>query len=592
MALAMASFVLASCHSDVDLKNIDTQAELELGIALPIGSLHVTMGDFFGDGKIANISVDENGIFHFIDTFPIPAKQYHQIDLASYIIKDAATLKFNIADKTGTVTIYGNGTTEYPLEFPMELDMEGINDNLSEERIDSITVTEAKFVSVINVENFDLDWSEIKSVQLELLDQFRRPAGKYVDIPISGKSFGSEIPIDVTNFALCLMKDKSNPGQTVNKIQFKIKFVVCPSNGHNIDVKSDSKFAYNLQVKVIDYEAIWGYFEAGNQMRSAQKLTMDSLWGDWRSVKKLKVRFMEPSIDVSVWHRVAAPLRMYIDYISAIDSLGHATNATWDGIDSINFELDTLSPYSGITDSVKNSKHFSFAPHEGHIDELFDVRPDTFAYSFHLLVDKNPRIDYPYPWKQHRITKDSTVRGNAILDLPFKFNTGSELQYTTTVKDINISNISLDSLLASVQVIDSIKSGTLKLILDIKNGIPFDLNAYFTFLDADSVDLGLRLVQDNDSNRIHLPAPTMEKSALEKYGRVTAPSVTRLIVNVEKNDFSRLAATKMLRFDAAITGNPQPCQIEEKTDLTVKIGLSAQIDAIFNFGNDSTKTNK
>lgn len=591
MALVMASFVLASCHSDVDLKNIDTQTELELGIALPIGSLHATMGDFLGNGKVANISVDENGIFHFIDTFPIPAKQYHQIDLASYIIKDAATLKFNIADKTGTVTIYGNGTTEYPLEFPMELGMEGINDNLSEERIDSITVTEAKFVSVINVENFDLDWSEIKSVQLELLDQFRRPAGKYVDIPISGQNFGSEIPIDVTNFALCLMKDKSTPGQTVNKIQFKIKFVVCPSNGHNIDVKSDSKFAYNLQVKVIDYEAIWGYFEAGNQMRSAQKLTMDSLWGDWRSVKKLKVRFMEPSIDVSVWHRIAAPLRMYIDYISAIDSLGHATNATWNGIDSIDFDLPhPLCPYSGITDSVKNSKRFSFKPDEGHIDELFDVRPDTFAYSFHLLVDKNPRDDYP--WKQHRITKDSTVRGDAIFDVPFKFNTGSELQYTTTVKDINISNISLDSLLASVQVIDSIKSGTLKLILDIKNGIPFDLNAYFTFLDADSVDLGLRLVQDNDSNRIHLPAPTMEKPALEKYGRVTAPSVTRLIVNVEKNDFNRLAETKMLRFDAAITGNPQPCQIEEKTDLTVKIGLSAQIDAIFNFGNDSTKTNK
>ena len=383
----MAGCMLASCHSEIDLKNIDKTAELEMGLALPIGSVHATMGDFLGANQVEQIKVDEYGIFHFMTTVDIPSKTYHHINIADYIIKNESTVKFPIAEKTGGPTIIPGGTGEIELPFDLELGMEGINEDATQERIDSIWITEADFTSIINVENFDLHWSEITGVQLKLGDQFRRDE-KLIDIPISGHNFDQEIPIKINNFTLSLMKDPSNPDAgTVNKIKFQIIFKVNPT--HNITVTTDSKFAYDMRVNLIDYDAIWGWFQAGNQMRDCQRLSMDSLWDGWKDVRKLKVRFAEPSILVTFSYKIAAPLRMYIDSLVAIDSLGHATSATWDGQPRTDFDLrPTLSPYTkDLKDSVITTRLFNYESSKGHIDKMFDVRPDTFSYGFHLLVD-------------------------------------------------------------------------------------------------------------------------------------------------------------------------------------------------------------
>ena len=46
-----AGCMLAGCHSDVDLGNIDKKAEVEMGLVLPIGNIHMKIGDFIGDGN-------------------------------------------------------------------------------------------------------------------------------------------------------------------------------------------------------------------------------------------------------------------------------------------------------------------------------------------------------------------------------------------------------------------------------------------------------------------------------------------------------------------------------------------------------------
>ena len=584
IATMLAAVLLTACHADIDVQNIDPAAEVRMGLAIPVGSMSAKMGDFLGDSTIEQISVGEDGIYHFTSRVEIPTKNYRKIDVASYVIKDETTLSFKIKpaiDDRSVIT--GDGHTVITLVFDLELGMQGINNNTTQERIDSIHVSEAQLISMINVTDFGLTWDEIQSVQLELGDQFRRSEGKTINIPISGKGYNRDIPIDVNDFSLSLMKDNTNPeAGTVSKIKFRILFNVCPADGHVINVSDESAFAYNLQVKVIDYEAIWGWFQAGNEMRDAQHLDMDSLWDEWKKIKKLKVRFAEPIVDVYVSHRVAAPLRMYIDYLSAVDSTGHETKATWEGKDKTDFALEnSLSPeISTLNDSVYNHKRFSYLEHEGHLDRLFDVRPDSFNYSFHLLVDQNPRSDYP--WKQHRITKDTKVHGYAMVDVPFKFNEGTELAYSMTIKDVDLSSFTLDSLMAESEILDTLKTSNLKLFLQVENSIPFDIEGVFTFLDKDSADMHLQLVQDNDSNRLHFPAPTMIRPAGQKYGYVSEPSKTVLIVDVEKNDFDRFAEIKAIRLDAAITGNPQPCVLDTTTSVRVRIGIAANVDAILN----------
>ncbi len=600
----MAGCMLAGCHSNVDLNNIDPTAEINMGLALPVGSVNLTMGDFLGSGQIEQIYLDEYGLFHFQSTLEIPTKNYHSIELKSYIIQNASQLVFDVSEKVpaGT-TLVGTGTMVYPLPaFDLDLTFSGINDDVTDERIDSIWITEAVFSSWIDVEDFDLQWDEIKSVKL-ILDsaQFRRPQGMEIELPIDGQDFKEKLEIRVDDFTMNLLKNQSDPNQgTVNAISFKLQFEVCPSAGHMITIQPTSKLKYDLTVDVLDYDAIWGFFEAGSQMSNTDTIYLKDEWPDWENMKKLKLRFAEPRIDISITHKVSAPLIMYMDYIKASNSDGITKPATWDGKTSKALYFETPDEYISpltetLNDSVTLNRTFTYEADKGNIDELFDIRPDSFIYSFHLAVNRTALHDDPNwsKWKQLRIMKDTRVSGYAIADIPFKFNEGSEIAYTSVIDSVRLNSYSLDSLLATVPVLDSVNAASLKLILQVKNSIPFDLQGTFTFLDEDSVDLGLQLVEDNTTNTFHFPAPTMSApGGPNEYGEVKTPSETTIIVNVDKNDFDRLSEVKKVKFDIAITGNPQRCKITSTTGVNIRIGIAGQIDAVVDFSKNNNNNNE
>lgn len=599
----VAGCMLASCHSEVDMNNIDPKAEFDLGLALPIGSVNVTMGDFLGGGTVEQIYVDEYGVFHFKSKLEIPTKPYHSIDVKDYIIKNASQLVFNVSDQVPAGTpLVGTGTQVYPIPpFDLNLTFSGINDDLSDERIDSIWITEAVFSSWIDVSNFDLQWDEIKSVKLVLDSaQFRRPKGMEIDLPIAGKGFGQKLEIRVDDFTMNLLKDQTDPNKgTVNSIAFKLKFEVCPANGHTIIVQANSQLKYDLSVDVIDYDAIWGFFEAGNQMRNTDTLSLKNEWSGWDNMKKMKMRFAEPRVDVFITHRVAAPLVMYIDHIKAIDSLGNTKPATWNGNTSTAFYFERPDEYISplaqtINDSITLSRAFTHEEDKGNIDELFDVRPDSFIYSFHLAVNKTA-LSYDAnwsKWKQLRIMKDTRVSGYALVDIPFKFNEGSEIAYTAVIDSVNLTSFSLDSLLASVPAIDTLHATSLRLIVQVKNSIPFDIMGTFTFLDKDSMNLGLVLVEGNTTNTFHFPAPTMSApGGPNEYGEVKTPSETTIILNVDKNDFDRLAQIKKVVFEASITDNPQRCKITKSTGINIRLGITGKIDAVVDMSKTGDNNN-
>ena len=576
--------LLVGCHSSLKLDNIDTTCQMDMGLVFPVGTMHMTMADFLGENQVDNISLDEYGVFQYTNTIDIPAKPYHHIDVANYLIKDEATKKFYIKDAIGGASVIPATGTTYTLDFPLELNIEGINNDTSIERIDSIWVTKAQFYSNIGKQDFDLHWNEIKRVKLVLGDQFRREE-KEINIPIAGRDFNQDIQIDVNTFTINLMKNVSNPrAGSVNKIKFNIVFEVCPE-GRDIPISNLSYFAYNLRVKMIDYDAIWGFFEAGPDTRDTRLIDMDSLWDEWKNIKKLKMRFSEPRVKMYLTHGIAAPLLVHVDELTAIDSLGNRKSATWDGETETDIYLKkTLAnDMSTYGQTVTNEETFTYEASKGNIDELFDVRPDSFFYSYYMLVNKN--LDYP----QHRIVKkDSMVWGHADVTIPFAFNKGSEAQYVTTFTDVDISEFTLDSLLEAMEILDTVNSSRLKLVLKVENNIPFDIDAYFTFLDEDSIEIPMILMEGNTENRVHLPAPEMTKTYGENdYGTVIeGSSKTDVVIDIEQADFDLFADVKHIRMDAALTGNPQRCRLTKETSVNVRIAITAVVDAVINFDNN------
>ena len=106
IATLLVAGILTGCRSDVDVSNIDTHAELEMGIALPIGSMSATLGDFLGNGlgSIYIDSVDNKGVITWKDTFKI-ARNFHQVDLAKYISEKELSL--NVYDHIPAVVMIG-----------------------------------------------------------------------------------------------------------------------------------------------------------------------------------------------------------------------------------------------------------------------------------------------------------------------------------------------------------------------------------------------------------------------------------------------------------------------------------------------------
>ena len=432
-------------------------------------------------------------------------------------------------------------------------------------------------------------WEDIERVVLVLDSQQFTCAKDTIEIPVEGYDFDDDIEINVQNFTLNLMKDKHNTrAGMVDNIHFEIIFFVHPKQ--EISYTEDSKFKYNLQVKVIDYKAIWGFFEAGNDTRDARMINMDSLWDEWKNLKKLKVRLAKPSVELHVSHKVAAPLRMHVEELYAIDSMGRSTYATWDGDRTTTFDLKkSLSPepYT-IGDSIENSEIFNEHPAKGHIDNLFEVRPDSFYYSFRLLADRNLRPDYP--WKQHRLTKDSVITGYAIIDIPFAFKDSSEAAYEKTFTGVSMNKLTLDSLLGDVDQVDSVKEGSLKCNIHIKNYIPFTINGKFSFLDGNGQKLSIHVLDSVLENIINIPAPKISKpSTSDGYGTVMEPSTTDLLFHIKQEEFDKFTEVKSIHMDATLKDNPQRCTIDSSTCMTVNIAIAATIEALVHANKNKDK---
>ena len=591
--------VFNGCKEDLDLEHMDNRAEVKMGIALPVGDMRATLGDFLGGGKVKRIYVDSEGIFHFNDTVDIPTRNYHPIYLEDYIIQDANTLSFDVPSQfPGTPLPYDIPSGQQAsLTFPVVLGIEGVNDDIYKERLDSMYITHSQFISKIDMRDFDLHVDEIQSVTLTLGDQFTSPEGKTRNIPLDGYTFGSEVPIYVDNYTMSLLKDRSRVDEHVDSLVFHITFNI--KTNHPITLSEDSRILYNMRVKLLQYKGLWGYFEPDNRLDDTNRLCMDSLWDGWKDVKNLKLRLMEPSIDVAMSHHVAAPFILHINYMRAINSNGEEKKATWDGATStdliFNQAGETINPYGTIGDSVILHRTFSENPSKGHIDQLFDVRPDTFSYSYDLRIDQNrfdkysfvPKPGSDYPYNQLRLTDDSLILGKAVLDIPFKFNKDSEAEYYPTFTKINISSWNFDSIVATNSTIDTIKANTVLVFTNFRNTIPFKIGAYVHFLDQDSVELPVYFVQGNDSNHVIIQAPKMSRPTGSTYGYVTAPSDTTVILHMDNEKFNMFTRTKTIRMDAYLIDNPEPCVVDSLAQLKVSIGVAADVEAIINWENTS-----
>lgn len=599
------AFVWHGCEADIDLNNVDTSVEVDANVALPLGSVSATIGDFFGNGNgsIYIDSLENRGVLAFRDTFHV-ARNFHQIDLKQHISK--TSLQMNVYEKLDGLSLLQDGKitglgVTIPLEFPLTLKLNGINNDQDYQRLDSALIKNANFTSRISqLGNLPLEWEWIDQVTLTLGDAFHRKDGRTLTIYERGNGYGynQDIPITVDEFSLNLMKNSSPsaPEQYSNNVidscDLKVTMYVTIPMGEVVTIPSNAGFQYNLDVQFIDYHAIWGMFKPSDDMFDDNEITLAEEWSSWKLFQSAKLPFADPSIDMNVTTQIAGALVMTGEYLYVSDKDGNKVNATFDGSESL-YKYFNKNEYLGLDSEIGDSAtmHILFDkdPARGRIDRLFTVQPDKLGYKF--SIDFN-RQETP----QIRITENTSINIAAACDMPFIFNEGVEIAFSDTIANIDLSMVELDSLFASAKLLDTIEEATLKLALQIENSIPLQFKGSFVCLDEydnviiDSATNAPWLITNQDT--IVIPAPEHVFNPITATWNVTPAQMTEAI-EFTKDELSYLEKTKKIIFYAAFddeslshaykTGQFNVKLTEHQT-LCVKIGIGADIEAILNLG--------
>lgn len=585
------------CDADVDLNNIDKDVKVDANLAFPVGTAKVTLGDFVGDGTwgIFVDSLDNTGVLVFKDTFGM-ARNFHKVELSSYISK--TSLQMNMYDKVGG-TIVGSGTT-IPLEFPLSLKLSGINQDQSYQRLDSALIKNASFVSKISQSGgMPLDWDWIERVTITLGNAFSRAQGNEVEVYSKGQGYGygQEIPINVDEFSMNLMKDK-NPltpeaygnDNVVDSCDFKVTiYVNIPEAAGVIAVPSSASFQYDLDVQFIDYYAIWGMFKASSDMSDENEVSLTQELGVWKMFESATLPFAEPKIDVKITTHIAGALMVKGDYLYVQEDGGAPVYATFDGNRSM-YKYFNPNEYLGLDSEIGDSATmhvlFDKDPARGCLDKLFTVKPDRLGYKFSVdfFRQETPQI---------RVTDNTDIRINAECELPMIFNEGVSVAISDTIHNINLSALTLDSLLQDApEIIDTINEAALTLALQIENSIPLQFKASFVCLDENG-DVVIDPQTNNpllltDSDTILIPAPDHQFTQSTSSWAVT-PSQMTATIKVDDDKLNTLAAVKQIIFRASLDDESLAhaydqghfnVKLTKYEGLSVKIGIGASLDAV------------
>ena len=628
--LLLAVGLLAGCRSNVDLANVDTTSDVSFGLILPVGSFKMSVGDFFNADSIPDMYLEtvdgDTNVLTLKQSFEYGA-DFHNVDLSDKISSGVFTM--NVYDRIqalGLIApdgyVHGAGIP-IPIDFPMTLHLNGINNNTSDERLDSAWIETAQFISKIYQRNLDsLLWNYVDTIVMDLGPRINRPKGQrmvvYQKNPMGTfvKEYGVPLHTDVDKFTLCLMKDPhiTPPADYNNNVldscEFHIYITLNIPVGKRIFVPDNAAFVYDLGVQFINYTAIWGMYSPSGEVTGAKDtLDLSEVWESIPFLANASLPFANPQINATVGTHLAGALSIKCNDLFTTDKEGIKHQALFNGVShdfikEFNQPGEYLDPItSGLNDSITMRLLFNNTPAGGEINRLFEKTPYAIGYHFSFDFDQ---VTTP----QIRITPNTNVRFAGDVHLPMAFISGLDIQYTDTASDVDISQISIDSLFRQDGgiIIDSLKGTTnIKIFLKSESTIPFGLKLVLRLLDENN-----NIIKDPDTGE-DLTLFANEKPELKDTITITPPDVSKngsywTYTPKESTFMAYLTKAKLDKFPhakailyhisldtdamkAAYLLDGFSAKLMTQEYVKFNIGLTAQLDAVVHFNSGNTGNN-
>jgi hypothetical protein len=444
---------------------------------------------------------------------------------------------------------------------------------------------------------------------LDLGPRFDRPAGNHVVVyprkaGAPAYKDGDTIPMTVDQFTLDMMKEK-NPSSPLeykfnnvyDTCTFYLKFKFTIPAGTPISVTPASGIIYSMGVRFLNFSAIWGMFEPSKDMHAEDVVDMGKSWGKLDFLTRAQVPFAEPVVKADIVTQIAGALRLRDTYLFTLDVNKDTTYAEFSDTgtpESRRWFYKAFDPHeylpltSAIGDSSTNmSVTFNKEIKQGQIHKMFRKTPQKLGFRFFVTFDE---METP----QIRITPNTNINVKTHCTLPFIFDQGVWIDYPDTT-EVNLSQMSIDSIKDQAKVIQSFKSTNVKAVLMAKNTIPLHLKVTMRCFDAN----GNMIMDPHDKGKpflifpadtIYLDTPTMAYD----YGKwsQTKPGETTMIAELDKEHLDMFPQIKKIVYKAILDdqtldyaykqGNFN-VKLTEDNDVTIKVGLTANVEAVLNF---------
>ncbi|MBP5658502.1 MAG: hypothetical protein J6W89_00635 [Paludibacteraceae bacterium] len=563
--IAIVGIGLAGCHADVDLNQANIDSQLQAKLSLPLGQLNTSFANMMGVfGEDADIHINEDGLLEMtIDEHR--EREFHKIDLKNYIGEIHSPMY--IADVNPALVGTGiPANTETDLSFKLDIEFKnGLNDNTSEERLDSLVIEKAEFRTTINCANLTIQDKDIQKVVMRLGNQFHSDKKEYE----LENRLGSQT-ITLENFTLVMMADtKKDPGSDNVLQKADITFIITLKTGETVAVTSTSGFSFDFEVEFMDYAALFGYFEPSEMTRDESSVEVPiKMSGGYPFVMPAK----DPEITLAFTYRMSIPLQTYFYYIRAIHPDGY-TPALWDGSESTTKTLNNIVPLDSPYDtSVKSTILLSKKETDGQIDRFFEKEVTDMAYKYELQID-NAKVKAK-SFNQFRLTKNTQFELDFHFKMPFNFKKGLDATYADTVKDVSLEK-------ASLKEIEKMTNGYIK---DIG---PADAALYMVFNNEIPVELLMDVEFLDENNQVL----TLSKAPLKNIKVTSAdmksltditPVQSTAVVAVQAEDFETLSKTRAIRFLMHMGDKVKESAFPASKKLTIKIGVTADVQATLN----------
>lgn len=557
--------VLLACDPKIDFDNIDPSVKAEMGIALPVGEFGITLGDLIPTNE-GVLSVNEQGVYQLSAGFDF-SQTIDDIDVSQYAATTEKTLFIseslhNLPAIVGPLTL--------PLEFELKMGMDGVNQTLQDERIDSMRLTSATLIANID-QNFGLSANNIQKAELILSDDFHRAAGNTIVLPFT--SFNTPTNITLDNFSINFVKDPTLPASDDNvkdTITLTLRLTVNLAAGEMITLNTNSKFTVNVTVRINDYEAVYGRLVSNTEVGIQDCLELSEMWEGFSNLQNFHLNLYDPTISFDLTTSIGTPIRFHLTEFKSENQDG--TEVRYAQFNGSNEYEVSLPNYVKVTDSYDQTatNTIVFNRENGNIGRLFEISPYRFCYNLGFIPEARNGSD------QQRIVKGRNFfQATVKMTLPFAFDEGVSLEYKDTLP-VDFSAVNLDSLLEEVEFIDNVEIRQLHLVLGLQNTLPFDVDASFAFLNANQQDLDIRPTEDG---AIHIAGPKEYGSN----GPIPGVGNTELVVNDEMVD--KLKDVRYLVFNISAKdpqSNLYPLTLEPENGLKIKIALTADVAAYMN----------